>query len=92
MSAILISVNGRESPVTPAHGPRFTLEELQALVGGTIEFIDLPDHKVMVLNEEGKMRGLPSNPAATLRMAGAGTMPSDYAVGDVVIVDAAQLS
>ena len=92
MTAILIPPSGLERPVMPAHGSKFTLEELQAMVGGLIEFIDLPEHKVMVLNQEGKLMGLPSNPAATLRMVGAGTMPDDYAVGDVVIVDEKQLS
>ena len=91
MTAILLRTSGQEVPATPAHGTRFTLDELQALVGGAIEFLDLPDGKVMVLNEDGKMIGLPPNPAATLRMVGAGTMSHDYAVGNVLIVDAAQL-
>jgi hypothetical protein len=37
------------------------LKSLQAVVGGHLETLTLPNRTVMVLNEEGKMNGLPFN-------------------------------
>lgn len=44
-----------------------TLEALQAAVDGNIEAVTLiPDKAVMIVNEEGLLRGMPHNPAATM--------------------------
>ena len=37
------------------------LEPLQALVGGYIEIVPISDKIVMIVNEEGKLMGLPYN-------------------------------
>lgn len=39
-----------------------TLEACQELVGGTIETVTLEEDLILVCNEEGLIRGLPSNP------------------------------
>jgi hypothetical protein len=82
--ARLIPASGSEEHVTPA-GRAFTLEELQAFVGGYIEGIRTVDGKMMFLNEDGKRLGLPLNQAATAltRLAAIG----DYIVGTVVVVE-----
>ena len=52
--------------VSPANGKAFTLEEMQTFVGGDIEALRLSDGRVMWLNEEGKIIGLPYNAVADL--------------------------
>tara|TARA_R110002074_G_scaffold227765_4_gene399350 strand:- start:403 stop:687 length:285 start_codon:yes stop_codon:yes gene_type:complete len=45
---------------------KLTLDQLQKLVGGYIELIDLPEsNKQMIINEEGKLMGLSINSTAT---------------------------
>ena len=53
--------------VTPANGENFTLEELQEMVGGYIELVRVPNKPSMrlVVNEDGRMKGLPLNHMAT---------------------------
>jgi hypothetical protein len=44
-----------------------TLEALQAAVGGYIEAVTLvPGRAVMIVNEEGLLRGMAPNPAASM--------------------------
>lgn len=75
--------------IEPKNGTDFQLEELQAIVGGLIELIYLPNNQLMVINEEGKINGLPYNEKATnlcsvvFREAGC----FDFIVGDVLICD-----
>lgn len=45
--------------VQPANGRDFTLVELQHYVGGDIELLELPENRIMVLNEESKLIGNP---------------------------------
>ena len=62
--ATLIKTDGTVTTVEPRNGKSFCLEELQHAVGGYIEAVYLPDGKVMIVNEEGKLDGLPQNIAA----------------------------
>jgi len=82
--ATLIKVDGSEQEVHPEKGTTFTLEELQNLVGGYIERIQVGS-KEMYLNEDGKMKRLPLNRRATMIARLAGIADSDYVVGDVLI-------
>ena len=43
-----------------------TLKEAQAFVGGYVECITWPNGDLLIVNEEGKLRGLPLNPEASL--------------------------
>lgn len=77
--------------VKPANGKRFTLEELQKFVGGYIEALGLHDGRVMWLNEEGKLDGLPLNAIATdMARRLSFLMPDDYILGDVLIATPAE--
>lgn len=62
-------VNGVYTPETvevkPKSGKTFSLSELQGFVEGYIEIVDLRNGKIMVVNEEGKLKDLPFNHAAT---------------------------
>jgi hypothetical protein len=71
--------------VRPA-GSHWTLEELQALVGGYIEIIPTIDNRYMVINEMGKVQHpmLPLNKQATRAYLYG---RHDPIVGPAVIVD-----
>ncbi len=43
-----------------------TLESAQEFVGGYVEGITFPNGDYLIVNEEGKLMGLPLNPEATL--------------------------
>ena len=43
-----------------------TLKEAQDFVGGMVERITWPNGDLLIINEEGKLMGLPLNPEATL--------------------------
>ena len=63
-----------------------TLKEMQEIVGGYIEFIYLrKDNLVMVVNEEGKIMGLPFNAKATQLVKECNI--NDIIVGDVLVIN-----
>ena len=64
--AQLIFTNGKTAEVSPKNGTDFQLEELQEFVGGHIEIVYLRDGRMMIVNEEGKLRALPINREATV--------------------------
>ena len=66
--ATILYADGRQEERQPANGTIFQLEELQAIVGGWIEITHTRDRQVMVINEEGKVDGLPRNEQATSLM------------------------
>ena len=42
-----------------------TLKSAQEFVGGMVQGIEFPNGDYMIMNEEGKLMGLPLNPEAT---------------------------
>ena len=42
-----------------------TLEEAQEIVEGWVEMVTLPNGDQMLVNEEGRLKGLPVNPVAS---------------------------
>lgn len=83
--ATVFEVNGSRREVHPATPPSFTLEELQALVGGPIEMVTTYDDNLFFINEEGKLRNLPYNEQATAHVADR-LLPGDYIVGPAVLI------
>lgn len=81
--ALLIKATGDVQVVDPENGTDFTLEELQGFVGGNIEIVRVPDDsdRIIILNEEGKLDGLPINMKATDLYQN----PYDVIVGDVLV-------
>lgn len=61
-----IDTLGNIMDIAPKNGKYYSLEELQMTVGGYIELVSLNSFQYMVLNEEGKIMGLPINEMATL--------------------------
>ena len=68
----------------PADGRTFTLAELHAIVGGSIEGLPAPDGRWLYVNEDGKGLDLPYNQTATLLMIQR-IQIGDYIVGDAVL-------
>lgn len=65
MKAELIKPEGEIELIAPKNNGWFTLEELQKLVGGYIERVKLSTGKVMIVDEDGMLKGLPFNPRGT---------------------------
>ena len=66
-----------------------SLKFLQNIVGGYIEFINLPKQGVvMVMNEEGKLHGLPTNVFASVLFYQNYQETRDFIVGDVAFLSA----
>lgn len=65
MKATIYQASGYKMPAGP-EGKRFSLNELQKIVGGLVQFQKLPKTGgVMVMNEEGELKRLPPNAEAT---------------------------
>lgn len=88
--AQIIKTNGEIIDVEPKNGKDFKLRELQKIVDGYIEIVWSPNDKIMVVNEDGKLRGLETNVEAT-RIYYNVFGYTDIIVGDVLICDANQV-
>lgn len=78
--AQIIKTTGEIIETEPSNGTDFSLTELQAVVGGFIEVVHLSDGRLMVVNDEGKLNGLPINPKAS-------ELYPDIIVGDVLVCE-----
>lgn len=85
---IVIKTNNEIVELVPK-GSKVLLEELQAAVGGFIEMINVYN-KVMIVNEEGKLEGLPINKKATefFQMC---YRTNDVIVGNAILADRDEL-
>ena len=64
MSDIRVDEMGNMSNITPLNKRTYNLEELQIMVSGNIEMVDLGKY-YLVVNEDGKLRHMRPNPIAT---------------------------
>lgn len=86
--AYIIYTDGREEQVTPANGKTFDLEELQNIVGGYIQIIEMGNDTFMVVDEDGKFKGYERNAKATAMYRKLPyIIPGDCIVGNVLICD-----
>lgn len=89
--AMLLHADGTVEEVQPTNGTDFQLDELQGFVGGYIEIVPLHGTtQILVVNEEGKLTGLPVNPAATAVWEVV-YGPTDVVVGDALFCDTDQV-
>lgn len=79
--ATLIKSDGTEIPNVDISA----LKHQQDMVGGYIEYVYFPTNRVAIVNEEGRLIGLPYNEVASI-VAGC------LLVGDVIIVDTNELN
>lgn len=85
--AILIRTDGTISDICPTDGAHFTLEEAQEYVGGWVELIDLPEDKIMLVNEEGAYHCQCNLMATVYCQHERVLMPGTCIYGDVVVCD-----
>lgn len=89
--ATIFHTDGTREKVSPANGSDFRLEEMQRMVGGIIEIVYFDDNTVMVINEEGKLLGLPLNMDATVIFRAHYPDSNDYIVGDALVCSEKQI-
>jgi hypothetical protein len=82
--AYIIKTAGEVIETKPNNGTDFSLEELNEVVGGYIEVISLHDGRLIVCDEEGKLKGKDMNHKATefFRLT---LLTTDFLVGDVLV-------
>ena len=90
--ATIIKTDGYVINIEPKDGKEFSLEEMQTIVSGYIEIVDLPDGNYMVVNEDGKLKGLAINHVATQIYTNALPGVYDVIVGDVLVCNKHQIS
>lgn len=87
--AIHMKVDGSVWTVRPEQGDAFSLEELQALVGGDIEMVPASQPGlVLVVNESGLLNGLPWNGLASALLRS--DVVGGQIVGDAVLCTRAE--
>ncbi len=79
--AEIIKADGTKTEFVPKNRKYFQLSELQNVVGGYIEIVPATDGRIMIVNEEGKLKGLPYNHIAS-NLHG---VWNDPIVGDVLV-------
>jgi hypothetical protein len=82
-NGLFISVNGLIQKKQFSN-EKINLKEMQDCVGGRIEFVYLPENKILVVNEEGKLNDLPLNGLATMKFW---DNIRDMIVGNVLLID-----
>ena len=88
--AEILKADGTRTAVEPRNGKTFELVQLQEIVGGLIEIIHLQDGRLMILNEEGKLKRLALNRIATALARGT-ILAYDHICGDVLVCEERQL-
>lgn len=82
---VIIRADGTMQEYLPADGQHYTLEELQqAIGGGYIEIVHTWDGRLMVVDEEGKLKGFPVNAQGTQLYI---HNVVDHIVGDVLVCE-----
>lgn len=90
--AKVIKTSGETIEVSPRNGTDFQLDEMHEFVEGYIEVVYLDNGQLMVVNEEGKLKGLPYNPVATeVARSKCKYFVDDWIVGDVLVCEGNQV-
>ena len=85
MSDVLAKCTGTLQPIRPMNGESYTLTEMQHYVGGYIETVNVGNGKVLVVDEEGKLKGKLPNRIATGWLQEEGIR--DWVAGDAMLID-----
>lgn len=80
---VLVTVTNTMRPIKPTNGEHYSLHELQHYVGGYIETIVL-GNKVLIVDEEGKLKGKLPNRIATGWLLTSGI--DDFVAGDAMLI------
>lgn len=85
MSDILVKNTGTMQEIKPMNGSDYSLQELQHYVGGYIETVHLGADKLLIVDEEGKVKNKLPNRIATGWLIANGI--HDWVAGDAVLID-----
>lgn len=88
MSDILIK-DGTKRPIAPMNGTDYSLKEMQNYVGGPIETLRVGE-KIMVVNEEGKIRNMIPNRVASGMIIMDGCL--DYICGPAMLIEPSHIN
>ena len=77
--------------VEPKNGTDFSLEELRGYIGGHIEIVPLKNNRLMIVDEEGKLKNLPYNKPATEIYDKESFCVADIIVGNALICKGGQV-
>lgn len=85
MSDVLAKCTGTLQEIKPMNGKSYTQTEMQHYVGGYIERVNIGNGKVLIIDEEGKIKGKLPNRIATgwLQVEGI----HDWIAGDAMLID-----
>ena len=86
-SAKIIYTDKEAEDYTPKNGKTFELDEMQGIVGGYIEIINLKDGRMMIIDEEGKSKDKAVNIPAT-NILRCDHYTTDYIVGTAIVCNA----
>ena len=86
--ATILRVDGDSEEVQPRNGIDFSLEELQKIVGGYIEIVKVSNRQIMVVDNEGKLKGKPVNLMASFLY---GNPDDDAIVGDALVCESGEV-
>ena len=64
MTSFTVAPDGTVTPYLPANGTHFTLDEMQAAVGGYVQSVRMKDGNWMLVHEDGLLLDLPRNAMA----------------------------
>lgn len=84
ITVVVVPVTG-DIHTTTTNSADESLDTLQRIVGGYIEVFDTADGNCAVINEEGKLHGLPLNSRATHALKG-NLFSGDYISGDLALI------
>lgn len=82
----LLVKDGCMRPIKPMNGRHYTLTELQTYVGGYVQTLKVGNGKLLVIDEEGKLKGKLPNRIATGWILREGYQ--DFIVGTALLIDA----
>ena len=75
-----LSLNSNVEEFPPADGKRYTIEELQEMVGGFFQIVSLEEKHIVLANEDGLSKRLPRNEFASY-------LYGKHLVGNVAVVN-----
>ena len=85
-SAKIIYTDKEAEDYTPKNGKTFELDELQGIVDGNFEIVRLKDGRIIVIDEEGKLKNKAVNIPAT-NILRRDHYTTDYIVGTAIVCD-----
>lgn len=88
MKGIVLKQDGDAAEATPKNGKDFRLDELQRIVDGYIEVIQLTPKVIMVINENGKFFCQENAHATVIAKVLGAIAPNDYICGDALLCGA----